>query len=504
VDSSVGSAGPAVAQMGIGPRRIEPGTIECQLLQHPHVKCAAVLAWADESGDTQLMACVEVKLPERSSLPEGGYGAAAGLVDRWNKLYELTYSTGPAAPSFVGWTSSYTRQPIPEDDMREWLQGTVDRLRALRPQKILEIGCGSGLVLQHLAPQCVRYMGTDISAAALGKLRRWTDARNDLRHVELLHRSAPELTDLEPGSFDTVVLNSVVQYFPSLEYLITVLQGAVRLLAAGGRIFIGDVRHFGLLPIFHSAVQLSRAADSVTVAQLRRRARRAISQEIELTIEPQFFHGLPELLPAIRSVEVLQKQGRAANELMRYRYDVLLDTAASDRPLVSYDTLDWAVGVGRMAELKSALQQRRWRAVRLSSVPNPRLMADLASHAQIEIGAEQEVAGTLRRRVSELRFDAIDLELLQKWGDMHDYDIVTTWAAAQVPGCLDIHLFDRTRFDRRPRVARPLELAAIPWRKFANDPLGNSMRQQMIPGMRAYLKAQLPEHVIPSDWIVLE
>ena len=44
------------------------------------------------------------------------------------------------------------------------------------------------------------------------------------------------------GHFDAVVLNSVVQYFPSAGYLLDVLAVAMRLLAPGGAVFIGDVR----------------------------------------------------------------------------------------------------------------------------------------------------------------------------------------------------------------------------------------------------------------------
>ena len=60
-------------------------------------------------------------------------------------------------------------------------------------------------------------------------------------------REAIELIGMEPGSFDTVVLNSVVQYFPDVDYLIAVLKGAIGLVSAKGRVFVGDVRHLGLL-----------------------------------------------------------------------------------------------------------------------------------------------------------------------------------------------------------------------------------------------------------------
>ena len=37
-------------------------------------------------------------------------------------------------------------------------------------------------------------------------------------------------------------LNSVIQYFPDLDYLMTVLEGAVESVRPGGAVFVGDVR----------------------------------------------------------------------------------------------------------------------------------------------------------------------------------------------------------------------------------------------------------------------
>ncbi len=53
--------------------------------------------------------------------------------------------------------------------------------------------------------------------------------------VHLAAKAAHELQDLPEGRFDLVVLNSVVQYFPSAGYLVDVLRTARRLLAPGGR-----------------------------------------------------------------------------------------------------------------------------------------------------------------------------------------------------------------------------------------------------------------------------
>src|SRR5262249_36490621 len=146
-------------------------------------------------------------------------------------------------PTFntAGWNSSYTGLPIPEAEMREWVDHTVARIRALRPCRVLETGCGSGLLLFRLAPSCARYTGLDFSQGALRILEQQLALpERRLPQVNLLHRAAHELEDLEAGSFDTVLLNSVVQYFPSIDYLLRILRGAATAVRPGGRVFLGD------------------------------------------------------------------------------------------------------------------------------------------------------------------------------------------------------------------------------------------------------------------------
>jgi hypothetical protein len=85
-----------------------------------------------------------------------------------------------------------------------------------------------------------------------------------------------------------VVLNSVVQYFPDVEYLLAVLERSIGLVGAGGRVFVGDVRHSGLLAAFHGSVQLFRARGGLSVGHVRGQIARAQGQEKELVIDPIF------------------------------------------------------------------------------------------------------------------------------------------------------------------------------------------------------------------------
>ena len=56
-------------------------------------------------------------------------------------------------------------------EMVEWRSATVDRIMALQPRRVLEIGAGSGLVLAQSAPVCVEYWGTDFSAPTIQTLQ---------------------------------------------------------------------------------------------------------------------------------------------------------------------------------------------------------------------------------------------------------------------------------------------------------------------------------------------
>ena len=63
------------------------------------------------------------------------------------------------------------REPIPEPEMREWLSYTVDRILALHPKSVLEIGCGTGMILASVAPHCDTYVGLDFSPTGLDNIR---------------------------------------------------------------------------------------------------------------------------------------------------------------------------------------------------------------------------------------------------------------------------------------------------------------------------------------------
>ncbi len=250
----------------------------------------------------------------------------------WHTIFDGAYARAQADadPTFniLGWNSSYTGQPIPREEMREWLDRTAEQIQSLRPSgfdRVLEIGCGTGLVLFRMAPHCRQYWATDFSAASLNYVERTlTSMAAPPSNVVLRNQPADDFSGLPKGSFDLVVLNSVAQYFPSAEYLVRMIAGAMRLIKPGGAIFLGDIRSFPLLAPLHASVELAHAADDLPRSELEQRIRRRIEQEQELCVDPALFARLAEQVPEIGRVAVRLKRAANHNELTRFRYEVVL------------------------------------------------------------------------------------------------------------------------------------------------------------------------------------
>ncbi|NDD31164.1 MAG: class I SAM-dependent methyltransferase, partial [Proteobacteria bacterium] len=199
--------------------------------------------------------------------------------------------------------------------------------------RVIEIGCGTGLLLARLAPDCATYLGFDFSHESVTAARDLCASRADLAHVQIEERTADDTAHLPAGGFDLVILNSIVQYFPGVEYLERVVQGALRVLAPGGRIFLGDLRHLELLPAFQASIALHKALEnggSTSTPELRTRTERGLRNEEELLLSPALFTDWKNRWPQIARVEVTPKRGHARNELTKYRYDAVLFTHGDD------------------------------------------------------------------------------------------------------------------------------------------------------------------------------
>ncbi|MBL1100030.1 non-ribosomal peptide synthetase, partial [Streptomyces coffeae] len=445
--------------------RVELGEVASALTDQPEVSQAVVVPHPDRPG--QLVGYVV------SAAADAADTSVQRQVDDWQDIFQAQYGTDPdgqaPAPAFgedfAGWNSSVDGKPIPLEEMRAWRAATVERILELRPRRVLELGVGSGLILSQVAPHCETYWGTDFSPAVIDTLRRRIDdERPELRdRVELRAQPAHVLDGLPRGSFDLVVLNSVVQYFPNLDYLRTVLAGVDSLLTTSGAVYLGDIRNLRLLPHLRAVAERHRLGEDADPARLRQAVEQSVPAEKELLLDPEFFAG------SAGGADIRLKRGRHHNELTRYRYEVVLHR----RPGMALDTvpvLAWHSGddLGTLAERLAAHPG----PVRVTGIPNARLGAPAAP----------------------------DPEDLHALAERLGQRVLITWSSEPEDDSLDAVFTNTPATTPVTGVYRARGGAVRP----ANDPGLGRRAGALVSDLRARLRDRLPGFMVPAAVVVLE
>lgn len=255
-------------------------------------------------------------------------------VDKWKNIFEnvIDYDSRNVDTAFnvSGWTNSYTDEDISDAEMKTWLDGTVDRIAGLQPQNLLEVGCGSGMLLFNLAPRLKKYIGTDISRDALISIKN-NMPEGGINGVDIaVHQmQADDLEKFGDNIVDTIICNSVIQYFPSVQYFLNVMDDFFRVLEDGGSIFLGDIRNKNLATHFHALVENAKSKE-IGTGDFHVKVAQRVHRDSEFLIDPELFRYLKLKYPQISNVRILIKRGMEANELTQFRYDVIIETKAKD------------------------------------------------------------------------------------------------------------------------------------------------------------------------------
>ncbi|MBY8864505.1 non-ribosomal peptide synthetase [Streptomyces sennicomposti] len=354
-DGNIEFLGRADGQVKVNGYRIELGEIEHTLTGHRDVKQAIAVTEGNK-----LLAFVT---PHPEVIEQLDDEARAQVAD-WQQIFDSLRSE--TSEQTAGWTDSFTGQVIREQDMADWADITARRVLAHRPRRVLEIGCGAGLIATRLLPECVQYTGTDLSARTLKDLGQRLVQDGTADKAILLQREATDLEGVPRAYYDCVVINSVAQYFPSADYLLDTVRNALTTLRPGGVVYLGDIRDLRQLRPFHLAVERAQAGPQDLVRDLAWRLEQRELTETELAVSPRLFWsdlGHP--------AAILPRPGNPATEMADYRYDVVVfNHAGAPAPLPP--TLVWADRAQTMPELEQALS-RQLPSLCLQDVPNARL-----------------------------------------------------------------------------------------------------------------------------------
>ncbi|MDB9435751.1 amino acid adenylation domain-containing protein [Dolichospermum lemmermannii CS-548] len=489
--------------------RIELGEIEASLLKHPKIQEAVVLVREDSEhdsyGELRYQRLVTYVVPTT----EGDYTSQSEQVELWEQVFNDSYTqqttpTDDPTLNLAGWKDSYTGEPILRSAMQEWRDTTVEQILELAPKRVWEIGCGTGMLLFKVASHCQHYLGTDFASSGLQYIEQHLKQQSLQNKVTLKQSAANQFDGIESNVYDLVIINSVIQYFPSLDYLLSVIAGAIKTVSHQGKILIGDVRNLHLLSAFHTTTEFYRAPDDLSIQDLRQKIQNRIRTEEELLIDPDFFIALKQRFSRISHVQIELKRGYSHTEMSRFRYDVVLHLDQVDIPLTQPQCLDWQEQQLNLATIERILTTEQPDLLGIKSIPNARLTPEMAllaqipqldgtvtdlkaAIAQVKSGIEPEAFRNLAR---DLPYKAF---IQYSSTGFSDYDVV-----------FQRHIFEE---DKIPRFATKGNWRLKPWQNYANQPLQyrtNQIDPALLAEWRDFLEKTLPDYMIPSHFVVLD
>ncbi|MCZ8165173.1 bifunctional 2-polyprenyl-6-hydroxyphenol methylase/3-demethylubiquinol 3-O-methyltransferase UbiG [Silanimonas sp.] len=119
--------------------------------------------------------------------------------------------------------------------------GYVAARQPLRGARVLDVGCGGGLLSEAMAREGARVLGLDLSPELIdiAKLHRLESTQGGaILDLEYRVQAVEALAAAEPASFDAITCMEMLEHVPEPG---SILEACARLLKPGGRLFVSTI-----------------------------------------------------------------------------------------------------------------------------------------------------------------------------------------------------------------------------------------------------------------------
>merc|ERR1712137_220689 len=333
----------------------------------------------------------------------------------WGSIYDEMYfadefqvDDGVNDPTmdWAAYYDSFTGVMHERNTIEEWVAETVSEIALHKPKKVMEMGCGKGMILFKTAsiPSVKSLVCCDLSGKAIKHVDNLWQWMHEKGHVVNGEKDAPKdgptpinadcslrtyvrdasnYAGIGDVSLDAVVCNGVAMHFPSARYLVEVLEKGLPKLQMDGHFHLGEIISLAHQPLF--LLRRARHMDpEATFSKLQDEKFRAevLAGAKDRAYDHRLFYSLAHhaQIPGVTAVEIQLKHGEIMSEFSRYRYNVILHRGeaqkASSLKTVSEEVCQKSTSE-IVASFKEIAASNSSDVIACHSIPNARLTADV-------------------------------------------------------------------------------------------------------------------------------
>jgi amino acid adenylation domain-containing protein len=490
-------------QVKIRGHRIELGEIESILSAAPGIKQTVVAVNENDKHEKKLVAYVTLE----EALEKGD---ALSWKDRWETLYNIGAETNkneslPDQNLDGTLLEYYENGKELAIQSEEWLRSSVERIKALKPSSVYEIGSGAGQILYELADDVKYYLATDYAETAIEKLNE-TLRSNPGRwgHINAQVASADDFSVVGDKKFDLVLLHSVAQYFPNGDYLLDVIRKALNSIEGTGCVFIGDMQGQNSLEMCHAMDHLPKASDKNTISAFNDIIANRVRIEDELVADPAFFYGLRDILPEIKAINVQLRKGKSINEITKYHYDVWIFVGVEKHIVTPDISHVWHSGI-KQADVEQLLIENRSSVVELKGIYNSRTAKDCHLIKLMHTAEESRLLSEIKAEVNAVT-GGIHPDVIWTTAEKTGFTAHVRWSSDGTDGLFDVVFIPFSLGDVLPYApygdGNIVDIGSQVRTPFSKQRM--SIPQAQISEWKAYASGFLPSFMVPDYFVALE